>query len=315
MTARSTWKLSLAAALAGAALAVPAPVFGDGVEEPTPPPVSAAPPPVPRAYEPGPCLGNETIGVVVAVSGSAQAVAPGGAPRALACDDPLVCEEIVTAPGASLSFVSGEVLVRVGGDSRVGLNGSPGAPELFVERGAVRSTDARSAGAAPVRLAARDLAASAAGADLELEARAAGSRVCAYDGSAAVDAGPRARTLAAGRCLASEGGGLASFAAAEPSLGLEPAGFCAFEVALDDSLTPGDVAAPELFAFPGGDPASDIPRDPCDVPGSGCSARPNSEPAPPPPPPPPPPGGPGGDIFDDPDPVPGCDVPGVSCGG
>jgi hypothetical protein len=296
MTARSTWKPSLAVALLGAALAVPGAAFGDGVEEPTPPPVSAAPPPAPRAYEPGPCVGGGTIGVVVAVSGSAQAVAPGAAPRTLACDDPLRCEEIVTAPGATLSFVSGDVLVRIGGDSRVALAGSEGAPELFVERGAVRTTDARPAGAAPVRLAARDLAASASGADLELARLEAGSRLCAYDGSAAVDAGPRARTLAAGQCIASQDGGLVRFAAAEPALGLAAEGFCSFEVALDDQLTPGDVAAPELFAFPGGDPASDIPRDACDHPGSGCNA--------------------GRDFpFDDPDPVAGCDVPGVSCGG
>lgn len=169
------------------------------------------------------------------------------------------------------------MLVRVGGDSWVALNGSAGAPELFVQRGAVRTTDARSAGAAPVRLAARDLAASASGADLELSAGDAGSRLCAYDGSAAVDAGPSARKL-------------------EPSVGLDAPGFCGFEVALDDQLTPGDVAAPELFAFPGGEPASDIPRDPCDEPGSGCNG--------------------GRDFpFDDPDPVPGCDGPGVSCGG
>jgi hypothetical protein len=44
MTARpAVWKLSLVAAGLGAALAVPTPMFGDGVEEPTPPPVSAAP--------------------------------------------------------------------------------------------------------------------------------------------------------------------------------------------------------------------------------------------------------------------------------
>jgi hypothetical protein len=314
MTARFAWRPSLAAALVGAAFAVPAPAFGDGVEEPTPPPVSAAPPPTARAHEPGPCVGGERIGVVVAVSGSAQAVAAGRAPRTLACDDPLVCEEIVTAPGASLSFVSGDVLVRIAGDARVALAGSEGAPELFVERGAVRTTDARSASAAPLRLAARDLAASASGADLELSRHDAGSRLCAYDGSAAVDAGPSARTLAAGQCVAAQDGGLARFAATRPSVGLDGPGFCSFEVALDDQLTPGDVAAPELFAFPGGDPASDIPRDPCDNPGSGCNAGSQRGPVPPPPGPGPGPG-PGGDIFDDPDPVPGCNVPGVSCGG
>ena len=297
MTARNlVSKLSLTAAALGAALAVPAPVLGDGVGEPAPAPVSAALPPVARTNEPAPCLGEETLGQVVAVSGDVQAVAPGAAPRALGCDAPLRCEELVTAPGASLSFVSGDVLVRVGGDARVALSGSAGALELFVLRGAVRTTDARAAGAAPLRLVARDLAASAAGADLALEAEAGfPSRLCAYDGRAAVELGARATTLAGAACLEAREDGPVRFAAAGPALGLEPPGFCAFEVAVVDHLTPLHVAAPDAFPFPGGTPAPDIARGPCDAPGSGCSA--------------------GRDFpFDDPDPVPGCDVPGVSCG-
>ena len=111
---------------------------------------------------------------------------------------------------------------------------------------------------------------------------------------------PRSRTLGAGQCLAAQGGGVASFAAAgDPSLGLEAPGFCSFEVALDDSLSPGDVAAPPLDLFPGGDPAADMPRDPCDEPGSGCNPTQRRR-------------RPG---FDDPDPVPGCGAPGVDCDG
>jgi hypothetical protein len=205
----------------------------------------------------------------------------------------------VTEPGGSIAFLSGDVLVRVGGGSRVALAGSEGAPDLFVHNGSVRTTDGRSAGAAPVKLVTRDLAASASGADAELTTSASGpSRLCAHEGSAVVDAGASSRTLAAGQCLAAQGGGVASFAAAsDPALGLEAPGFCSFEVALDDSLSPGDVAAPPLDIFPGGDPASDVPRDPCDEPGAGCN------------------GGSGDGRFDDPDPVPGCGAPGVDCGG
>jgi hypothetical protein len=254
---------------------------------------------VPRDNTPGPCVGDAQVGQVVAVSGAAHAHAPGQAPRSLACDDALrACEEIVTEPGASLGFLSGDVLVRVGGGSRVALAGSEGAPDLFVHNGSVRSTDGRSAGAAPVKLATRDLAASASGADAELSAGAAGpSRLCAYAGSSVVEAGASSRTLGAGQCLAAERGGVASFAAAgDPALGLEGPGFCAYEVALDDTLSPGDVAAPPLDVFPGGDPADDVPRDACDVPGAGCN-------------------GGGADRFDDPDPEPGCGAPGVDCGG
>ena len=283
-----------------AALA-PSAGFADGGEEPKPPPVSAAPPPAPRVNEPGPCVGDAQVGQVVAVSGAAHAQAPGGASRALACDDPLRgCEELVTEPGASLAFLSGDVLVRVGGGSRVALAGSEGAPNLFVHDGSVRTTDGRSAGAAPVKLVTRDLAASASGADAELTTTASGpSQLCAHEGSAVVDAGASSRTLATGQCLAAQSGGVASFAAAsDPALGLEAPGFCSFEVALDDSLSPGDVAAPPLDIVPGGDPAGDVPRDPCDEPGAGCNG---------------PAGGDG--RFDDPDPVPGCGAPGVDCGG
>jgi hypothetical protein len=292
-------KLSLLAIALTAAALAPSAGFADGVAEPAPPPVSAAPPPAPRANQPGPCVGDAKLGQVVAVSGAAHAQAPGQASRALACDDPLrACEELVTEPGASLSFLSGDVLVRVGGGSRVALAGSEGAPDLFVHDGSVRSTDGRAAGAAPVKLTTRDLAASASGADAELRTGAGvPSQLCAYDGSAVVDAGASSRTVGAGQCLAAQDGGVASFGAAgAPSLGLEAPGFCSFEVALDDSLSPGDVAAPPLDIFPGGDPADDVPRDPCDEPGAGCN-------------------GGGADRFDDPDPVPGCGAPGVDCGG
>lgn len=255
----------LAIALA-ASLSVPSPAFCDRAVELTPPPVSAAPPaPAPRAYAPAACVGGAKVGVVVAVSGAVHVQAPGQPPRSLACDAALnACEEIVTAPGASLALLSGDVLVRVGGAARVALAGAEGAPNLFVQRGALRSTDGRSAGAAPVRLGSRDLAASASGADVEFESKLAGpSRLCAYAGSAAVKAGATSRTLGAGQCLAAQGGGVATFdAAEEPSPGLGADGFCAFEVALDDSLTPGAVAAPPL------DPVSG-----CDSPGVDCDGE------------------------------------------
>ena len=301
MAGAASHPLSLFAIALAATLIAPTRALCDGAVEPTPPPVSAAPPPpAPRAYAPSVCVGNAKVGQVVAVSGPAHAQAPGHAPRSLTCDAPLyACEEIVTEPGASLSFLSGDVLVRVGGDARVALAGAEAAPDLFVQQGALRSTDGRSAGAAPVRLGTRDLAASASGADAELETSAAGpSRLCTFAGSAAVEAGgSTSRTLAAGKCLAAQGGGVASFARAkEPSLALEAAGFCAFEVALDDSLTPVDVAAPPIDAFPGGAPTADVPRDSCDVPGAGCNGGHD-------------------DVFDDPDPVVDCNAPGVACGG
>jgi len=283
-------------ALAALALA-PAAGFADGVAEPKPPPVSSAPPPQPHANAPAACSGDAPLGQIVSVSGGAHAQAPGGASRALACDDGLrACEELVTDPGASVGFLSGDVLVRVGGGSRVALAGTEGAPDLFVHQGTVRATDGRKAGAAPVRLATRELAASASGADTELVAGPP-SRLCTYDGSAAVEAGAASRTVRAGQCLAAEGGGVASAGAAgDAAQGLEAPGFCAYAVALTDSLAPGDVAAPPPDIFPGGRPAGDVVRQPCDKPGAGC-------------------GGGGHERFDDPDPIPGCGAPGVDCGG
>ena len=137
-------KLSLLAIALTAAALAPSAALADGVAEPARPPVSAAPPPAPRANEPGPCVGDAPVGQVVAVSGGAHAQAPGQASRSIACDDALrACEELVTEPGGSLAFLSGDVLVRVGGGSRVALAGSEGAPHLFVHNGSVRTTDGR----------------------------------------------------------------------------------------------------------------------------------------------------------------------------
>jgi hypothetical protein len=299
MTPRRLARCSFALAV-GAALLAPSASLGDGVVEPTPPPVSAAPPPAPRGFGPAECVGNAPIGQVVSVSGSAHAHAPGQAPRSLACDDALrACEELVTEPGGSLGFLSGDVLVRVGPGSRVALAGSEGVPDLFVHNGAVRSTDGRRAGAPPVRLTARDLAARASAADAELTSGTGGaSRLCAYEGRATVEAGAASHDVGAGRCFAAEAGAPARFAAAgAPALGLEAPGFCSYEVAIGDELSPTDVAAPGFAMFPGMDPGRDILRDPCDEPGAGCNTFFSD----------------GGIGFDDPDPEPGCGAPGVSC--
>ena len=268
-------------ALAASLIAPSSALCGSAVE-PAPPPAA--------------CVGDARVGLVVAVSGAVYAHAPGEPPRGLACDAVLsACEEIMTAPGASLAFLAGDVLVLVGGDARVALAGREAAPKLFVQHGALRSTDGRRTGATPVGIGSRDLAASGSGADVEIEASATGpSRLCSYAGRTAVHVGAASRTLGSGECLAAQGGGVVTFAAERgPELGLEAAGFCAFDVALDDSLTPGDVAAPPL---PAGAPDASVPSDSCDGPGAGCSTG-------------------KGDVFDDPDPVPGCDSPGAECGG
>jgi hypothetical protein len=185
--------------------------------------------------EPGACTGDARIGPVVALSGDAAAVAAGQPPRALGCNAVLrACEEIVTAPGASLAFLAGDVLVRLGPDAHVRVSGSASAPALFVVRGAVRSTDGSGRAAESVRLRSRELAAVAASADTELEARPADgpTRLCAYAGEATVAVGESSRRVAAGHCLAAKGGGVATFAApGEPALGREAAGFCGVEVA------------------------------------------------------------------------------------
>lgn len=299
MTPRSLARWPFALAL-GAAVLAPSASLGDGVVEPTPPPVSAAPPPAPRGFAAGPCVGDAPIGQVVSVSGGAHAHAPGQGPRPLACDDVLrACEELVTEPGGSLGFLSGDVLVRVGPGSRVALAGSEGAPDLFVHHGAVRSTDGRPSGAPPVRLTTADLAASASSADAELTSGAGdASRLCTYEGRATVEAGAASHEVGAGRCLAGGAGAPARLAAAgAPGLALDAPGFCSYEVAIGDELSPTDVAAPAVAMFPGMDPGRDILRDPCDEPGAGCNAFFSD----------------GGIGFDDPDPEPGCGAPGVSC--
>jgi hypothetical protein len=195
-----------------------------------------------------PCTGGARIGPVVALRGEASVRAPGGESRRLACDDVIrACDEVVTAPGASLALFADDVLVRLGPDAGVVVSGSAAAPVLFVARGAVRSTEGSAWPAESVQLRSRELTAVAAGADAELEVRPAGgpTRLCAYTGEAAVTVGENARRVAAGQCLAAKGGGVATFAApGEPVLGLETAGFCSVDVV-------GARLAP-LFPAPGG---------------------------------------------------------------
>ncbi len=290
--------------VAFALLALPA--FADGNPREataTPPPVSAAPRAVPGTLAPSDAdCDGALVGQVVAVSGAVHAQAPAGEPHALACDDPVrACETLTTAAGGRVSLLVGDVYAQLDESSRLRIDS--GDPSFFLHAGGVRVIDTRSRSGGPnFRVATPQLAASGRGGDAEVFATIAGadaaSRVCNHGDDLVISHGAHATHAQPGSCVELRGQLPRSLAAGAPSVGVAAVGECGFELAsLGDRFHPTDVAAPPLGpGFPPIDTPGDVPRDPCDQPGSGC----------------------GGDddvMFDDPDPGSGCGIPGAPCGG
>ena len=283
-------RLLVPAAAALALAALPLAALADGAGPIRKPHASEAP--APRAAERGACVPSGPLGQVASLSGDVRAVAPDGASRTLACDDPVsACDQLVTGPGSSVSVLFGDAVAQVGPDSQVGVSARP-APELALERGAVRVVDPRDEAAERVQLYTPQLSASTGRGDAELTRDGDAVRLCALDEPVVALARDGATTVPAGGCLATQpGGGLQSAPAGAPSVALGDPASCPFHVAGLPGLTP-PVAAPPP-AGPGIDPFDAPGRDSCDTPGSGCAAV--------------------CQICEDPDPGTGCGFPGSPC--
>jgi hypothetical protein len=268
---------------------VPLAALADGAGPIRAPHASQAP--APRSAERGDCTPSGPIGQVASVHGDVRAVAPDGSSRALGCDDAVsACEGVVTGAGASLSLLVDDAVVQIGPDSQVELSARP-APEIAVERGAVRVVDARGEAAQRVQLFTPELSASTGRGDAEITRAGEEVRVCAHDEPLVVMARDGAKTVPAGSCLATSAlGGIAGSAAGAPGVALGDTASCPFYVAAAPGLLP-PVASPA--AGPAVDPFDAFGRDSCDDPGSGCGAV--------------------CEICDDPDPGTGCGFPGSPC--
>ena len=248
--------------------------------------------PKPRAVERTECVASGPVGSVASVTGDVRAVSPDGSSRALSCDDVVnACEMIVTGADGSAGLLLDDAIVQVGANSAAQLSALP-APEVAVERGAVRVVDVRDTAAQRVQLYTPQLAASTGRGDAEITRDGDAVRVCAHDEPVVVMARDGAKTVPAGSCFEADGstavlGGVAG----APGVALSDGAACPFYVAGIPSVVPPVSSPPP--GGPGIDPFDPPGRDSCDDPGSGCTAV--------------------CEICEDPDPGTGCGFPGSPC--
>ena len=248
--------------------------------------------PKPRAAERVECVPSGALGTVASLSGDVRAVSAHGSSRALACDDVVnACETIVTGDGASAGLLVDDAIVQLGANSAAQLSARP-APELALERGALRVVDVRDTATDRVQLFTPQLAASTGRGDAEITRDGDAVRVCAHDEPIVVMARDGAKTLPAGSCfLANGSSAVLGGSAGAPSVALGDGASCPFHVAGVPSVVPPVSSPPP--GGPGIDPFDPPGRDSCDDPGSGCAAV--------------------CEICEDPDPGTCCCFPGSPC--
>jgi hypothetical protein len=248
--------------------------------------------PTPRAAERTECVPSGPVGSVASVSGDARAVSLDGSSRALSCDDVVsACETIVTGADGSAGLLVDDAIVQFGANSAAQLS-SRGAPEVALDRGAVRVVDVRDSAAQRVQLYTPQLAASTGRGDAEITRDGDAVRVCAHDEPLVVGVRDGAKTVPAGSCFEADGTtAVLGGAAGAPSVALSDGASCPFYVAGVPSAVPPVSSPPP--GGPGVDPFDPPGRDSCDDPGSGCAAV--------------------CEICEDPDPGTGCGFPGSPC--
>lgn len=219
----------------------------------------------------------QAVGHVATLHGVALAERPGEEPRELHCRDAIYDgDRITTSADGRVGLLVDELMTQLGEDSALLVKRSD-APDLVLERGAVRVIDPRQDGG-QARLAALDADALILGNDLEaylLDEKTGGfAMLCEWDAPLPVARGPEARLASPGECVI-----------AKP---LEPL----YGARAHDERLPVDDACPRppmlsalelspedapVAPLPG--PWSDVPsfaelpgRSPCDTPGSGCNS-------------------------------------------
>ena len=236
------------------------------------------------------------VGQVTAVSGRATAQRA-GQERLLACGDFVyAADQVVTAKGASLSMLLGDVLTELPSNSALSLGATPAnTADATLDWGRVRMIDPRMDGA-PVRLAALDTETQVIGNDVEAyilsEKVGPYAMFCEWDAPLAAMRADEQLTCEAGQCviakpteplyLARAHEDRIPVAAAE-QCGPDPAILAGLAGDPTRHLTPGDVAAPPPGIRTAGNAGlcSFNPDGPtlfgvyqCDSPNAGCSALP-----------------------------------------
>ncbi len=228
------------------------------------------------------CEGDESqvVGRVVARDGVAKAFRAGESePRSLACNDVIhACETVTTEAGARIGILTNEVYAHLGSGSRLQISGAE-TPQLSLDAGRVRLIDPREAGAPSVTVRTPHLAAAGQGSDTEffVNAGAVSTRLCNHLASVDVRAGGSSLALSTA-CAVSSGDQISEIAAADPTIDVQDAPSCEFDVAALHS--PEDVAPPppSLAGFPAAGAASAFNRGACEA--SACGNRVTPTPTP-----------------------------------
>jgi hypothetical protein len=242
--------------------------------------------------------GAETMGSVVSTAGDAFVEGADGR-RPLDCGAAVGAgERIVTAAGARLALVAGDVYLQMspGAGAAVGRTAA-GAPSIEISSGQVRLVDMRPAGAPPLVIATPHSQASGFGTDTEVTVSGAGSELCEAAADLEVTAleGDASIVARRGECVTLGSGAAPSTAPkGAPRIALAGAEGC-IEVAAVDHFTPGVAAPPPTIGLAPLDPDRRV-YGPCEE--LGCLEVP-----------------PGGDVFERP-PLPDiCAIDPASCFG
>ncbi len=225
--------------------------------------------------------GAQVVGHVASLDGVAVAERPGQEPRTLACRDAVHAgERIVTADGAKVGVLVGDVLTRIGENTSVALDaGADVLANLTLEVGEIRVLDPREgATGAPVELAALDARARVAGNDAEAyifaEKTGEYAMLCEWDTPLAVSRADEKAVAGPGSCVIAKGNESLYEAEAHDVRMVTPEDeTCDFGTPYlaANLLTPVDVAAGLVAVGPVLPSGPSAPlRSPCDTPGSRC---------------------------------------------
>lgn len=262
-----------------------------------------------------PCEGDESqvVGRVVARDGVAKAYRQGESePRSLSCNDVIhACETVTTEAGARVGILTGNVYAHLGAGSRLQISGAA-TPQLSLDAGRVRLIDPRKEGSPSLTVRTPHLSVAAQGSDTEFFVNAGGvsTRLCNHLSSVDVTSGDSSLAVASA-CAVSDGDRISEMASADPTIDVQDAPSCEFDVAGLHEPTI-DIAAFGMPSFPNAGEASGFNRGACEASSCGVNVTPVPTPTPRPSPRPRP--RPATRILVDPDPDAGLGGAGFSNG-